>query len=197
MGSRYGLRKEVARIISEVRSRYVLLESSPLLVGRGLALVLGDLAAMGYDAHWCRLSAADCRAPHQRDRIWLVAYPDSERQPQPARPQQNSRVGPEQRLEAMEPPSSPEPTQRPGDLADAGRVDSKRVLPECLDAPQREKPRKGSPGSCGHGLRPWLPEPGMGRVADGMAYRMDRLKALGNGQVPRVAAAAFDFLHNE
>ncbi|WP_122433890.1 DNA cytosine methyltransferase [Pseudomonas viridiflava] len=196
-GSRSGLWKEMARIISEVRCRYVLLENSPLLVGRGLALVLGDLAAMGYDAHWCRLSAADCRAPHQRDRIWLVAYPDSERQPQPARQQQNSRMGPEQRREAMEPTISPEPTQRLGDLADAGRTDCKRVLPERLDAPQREKPRKGSPGSCGHGLRPWPPEPGMGRVADGMAYRMDRLKALGNGQVPRVAAAAFDFLRHE
>ncbi|UZS64499.1 DNA cytosine methyltransferase [Pseudomonas syringae] len=186
----------MARIISEVRCRYVLLENSPLLVGRGLTVVLGDLAVMGYDAHWCRLSAADCRAPHQRDRIWLVAYPDSERESQPARQQQNIRMGPEQRREALEPTISPEPTQRPGDLADAVRVDCKRVLPECLDAPQREKPRKGSPGSCGHGLRPSPPEPGMGRVADGMAYRMDRLKALGNGQVPRVAAAAFDFLHN-
>ena len=40
----------------------------------------------------------------------------------------------------------------------------------------------------------WPCEPGMGRVADGMAFRVDRLKALGNGQVPRVAATAFDIL---
>ncbi|MGN2412362.1 DNA cytosine methyltransferase [Pseudomonas syringae] len=192
-GSRSGLWKEMARIIGEVRCRYVLLENSPLLVGRGLAMVLGDLATLGYDAHWCRLSAADCRAPHQRDRIWLVAHPDGERQPQPARQQQNSRMGPEQRSQAVGPP---EPTQRPGGLVYACKFDGERIIPECLNPTQRQKPHKGSPGSCGHGFRPWPPEPGMGRVADGIAYRMDRLKALGNGQVPRVAATAFDLLHN-
>jgi DNA (cytosine-5)-methyltransferase 1 len=37
----------------------------------------------------------------------------------------------------------------------------------------------------------WPDEPNLPRVANGLAYRMDRLKAIGNGQVPRVAAAAF------
>ena len=44
----------------------------------------------------------------------------------------------------------------------------------------------------GHGW--WAVEPGMGRVAHGMADRLDRLKAIGNGQVPRVAAEAFTIL---
>ena len=40
----------------------------------------------------------------------------------------------------------------------------------------------------------WDAEPHVGRVANGVAYRVDRLKALGNGQVPIVAAAAFRIL---
>ena len=40
----------------------------------------------------------------------------------------------------------------------------------------------------------WATEPRVGRVADGVAARVDRLKAIGNGQVPKVAAAAFTLL---
>ncbi|EMV5794210.1 DNA cytosine methyltransferase [Escherichia coli] len=72
-GEKSGLWRHMARIISEVRPRFVLVENSPLLVRRGLAVVVGDLAEMGYDAQWCRLSALDAGAPHKRDRIWVVA----------------------------------------------------------------------------------------------------------------------------
>jgi DNA (cytosine-5)-methyltransferase 1 len=72
-GSRSGLWKDMARIIGEVLPSDVYLENSPMLVGRGLALVLGELAEMGYDSEWCLVSAADLGAPHKRDRIWLLA----------------------------------------------------------------------------------------------------------------------------
>src|SRR5690606_21929618 len=51
-GSRSGLWSEMARIVGEVQPRYVWVENSPLLVSRGLGLVLADLAALGYDARW-------------------------------------------------------------------------------------------------------------------------------------------------
>lgn len=76
-GERSGLWLEMARIIREVRPRFVFLENSPMLTSRGLGRVLGDLAAMGFDARWGVLGAADFDAPHQRDRIWIVAYADS------------------------------------------------------------------------------------------------------------------------
>jgi len=44
------------------------------------------------------------------------------------------------------------------------------------------------------GEKPWQIEPCMGRVADGVAHRVDRLKALGNGQVPLVAATAWNIM---
>ena len=76
-GARSGLWAHMARIIGEVRPRYAFIENSPLLARRGLDRVLADLAAMGFDARWGIVSAAEVGAPHKRDRIWIVA--DSER----------------------------------------------------------------------------------------------------------------------
>ena len=72
-GERSGLWGEMARVIREVRSRYVFVENSPMLTSRGLGTVLGDLAAMGFDARWCVLGACDAGAPHKRERIWILA----------------------------------------------------------------------------------------------------------------------------
>jgi DNA (cytosine-5)-methyltransferase 1 len=73
-GARSGLWKQMARIIGEVRPRFVWVENSPMLVSRGLAVVLGDLAEMGYDARWGVVGAVDAGAPHKRDRCWVVAH---------------------------------------------------------------------------------------------------------------------------
>jgi DNA (cytosine-5)-methyltransferase 1 len=77
-GARSGMWGHMARIVGEVRPRYVFVENSPALLTRGLGRVLGDLAALGYDCRWTVLGAADVGAPHQRDRFWLVAtLPDA------------------------------------------------------------------------------------------------------------------------
>jgi DNA (cytosine-5)-methyltransferase 1 len=72
-GERSGLWVEMARVIREVRPRFVFVENSPALVARGLGRVLGDLAEMGFDARWGVVSAADVGAPHLRQRIWILA----------------------------------------------------------------------------------------------------------------------------
>jgi DNA (cytosine-5)-methyltransferase 1 len=74
-GGSSGLWSHMARIVGEVRPRFVFVENSPLLVQRGLAVVISDLAAMGYDARWGVLGAHHVSAPHKRERLWLVAYP--------------------------------------------------------------------------------------------------------------------------
>jgi DNA (cytosine-5)-methyltransferase 1 len=74
-GERSGLWEEMRRIISEVRPRYAFVENSPALVRRGLGRILGDFTEMGYDAKWGIFSAADIGARHQRERLWIVAYP--------------------------------------------------------------------------------------------------------------------------
>jgi site-specific DNA-cytosine methylase len=50
-------------------------ENAPALLGRGLGEVLGDLAEIGYDAEWHCVRACDIGFPHERDRIWIIAYP--------------------------------------------------------------------------------------------------------------------------
>jgi DNA (cytosine-5)-methyltransferase 1 len=72
-GARSGMWHHMARIIGEIRPSYVFVENSPMLTLRGLGRVLGDLAAMGYDAEWGVLGACDTGGPHRRDRIWVLA----------------------------------------------------------------------------------------------------------------------------
>ena len=78
-GERSGLWSHMARIVGEVRPQYVFVENSPLLVSRGLDVVLADLAALGYDARWGVVGAHHAGAPHRRDRCWVVAYGGSGR----------------------------------------------------------------------------------------------------------------------
>jgi DNA (cytosine-5)-methyltransferase 1 len=69
----------MARIVREVRPRFAFVENSPILTSRGLGRVLGDLAEMGYNARWGVLGADDIGGPHQRERIWILAYSDEVR----------------------------------------------------------------------------------------------------------------------
>src|SRR5574337_1651975 len=92
-GERSGLWREMARIVGEVRPRYVFVEHSPLLVGRGLVRVLADLAEMGFDATWGVVGAADVGAPHQRDRLWIVANANGLRELQPSPCERDKRDG--------------------------------------------------------------------------------------------------------
>src|SRR5258708_2164912 len=76
-GERSGLWSEYARIIGEVRPKYVIVENVAALLGRGLERVLGDLAALGFDAEWHCIPASAVGAPHRRDRVWIVAHSDA------------------------------------------------------------------------------------------------------------------------
>lgn len=73
-GERSGLWSEIARLVRELRPRYVLVENVSALLSRGLGDVLGDLAALGYDAVWHCIQAADVGAEHIRDRVWIVGF---------------------------------------------------------------------------------------------------------------------------
>lgn len=167
-GERSGLWREMARVIGEVRPRFVFVENSPLLVGRGLAVVLGDLAEMGYDARWGIVGAHHAGAPHRRDRIWIwaklrgiVADADDER--------------------SLD-------TFCPG--RDAARDGGAAVADADGRGEQNERGRFGAGGW-------WSAEPRLDRVAHGVANRVDRLRCIGNGQVPAVAALAWRILGDE
>ena len=78
-GERSGLWFEYARLIGEVGPRWVIIENVSILRSRGLVTILQNLSEIGYDAEWHCITASYVGAPHQRDRIWVLADPKSER----------------------------------------------------------------------------------------------------------------------
>ena len=73
-GARSGLWGEYRRLIGEIRPRFVVVENVPGLLSLGMGTVLGDLSEIGYNAVWDSIPASAVGAPHQRDRLWIVAY---------------------------------------------------------------------------------------------------------------------------
>ena len=241
-GARSGLWSEMARIIREVGPRYVLVENSPMLTSRGLGRVVGDLAAMGYDAQWGVLGADDAGAPHRRDRIWIVAYAAQlgrgtrrARRPDPSRARKSEltlsavanasggrcdradggEVDLAGRAETISASEALADANRERELQPQGRKCAERgwtgnsrqnvADAECErrgqvvapiagrthgEGPASEAQHGGSPG----GRTWWESEPDVGRVADGVAARVDRLRCLGNGQVPAVVRLAWNLL---
>ncbi len=76
-GTRSGLWKEYFKAIHILRPKIVFVENVSALLSRGLDIVLGDLASIGYDAEWDCIPASAVGAPHRRDRVWIIAYPNS------------------------------------------------------------------------------------------------------------------------
>jgi DNA (cytosine-5)-methyltransferase 1 len=159
-GERSGLWAHFARLIGELRPRYVLVENVPALLVRGMGRVLGDLAALRYDAEWDCVPAAAFGAPHLRARIFILAYPSGGRRPNDGLQEgwDSARGG----CEAL------------ADADSFGRDWRARIV------------RTPGRGELAHGGR-WATEPDVGRVAYGVPARVDRLRALGNGVVPQVS----------
>jgi DNA (cytosine-5)-methyltransferase 1 len=75
-GERSGLWFQFHRLIKEIQPRYALIENVSALRSRGLDTVLRGLSEIGYDAEWHCIPASAVGAPHRRDRVWIVAYPN-------------------------------------------------------------------------------------------------------------------------
>lgn len=218
-GERSGLWSEFARIIGEVRPRFVFVENSPMLTSRGLGRVLGDLASLGFDAEWCVLGACDAGAPHRRERIWILAHTEGKRHWQGGEPgnfsKQNAGSWPSLQAESCRPSLLPnvanpggirhgheegeirtgrDSTRCCGELANAYGFNEQGVESRIIDPENRGESGERPARPCCDGLGWWETEPALGRVANGVAHRVDRLKAIGNGQVPAVAALAWGTL---
>lgn len=74
-GERSGLWREYLRIIGELRPGFALVENVAALLNRGIERVVGDLAAIGYDAEWDVVGVDVLGASQHRERVWILAYP--------------------------------------------------------------------------------------------------------------------------
>lgn len=170
-GERSSLWFEMSRIIGEIRPRYVVLENVANLLfgGRGawFGAVLGTLASLGYDAEWHIISAAAVGAPHIRERIWVIAYPDGLSREQ----EEFSNV-------------EPDPARCVA-FAHTDGQRSKGSTEESLQGEQVLKPQ--SLRAFTRELRfPDLPTSRVCRGDDGIRDRTYRLRALGNSVVPQI-----------
>ena len=180
-GEASGMWREMARIIHEVRPKFVFVENSPMLTSRGLGRVLGDLASMGFDAKWGVLGAADVGATHKRDRIWIVGV-DRHTNSHDVQTKRNFFKG--------------KNSNTSGVCSKMANTEVSRFT-SCNQSSSRSKTKTVERQSWrvnnefGRTKHWWATEPNVGRVVDGMASRVDRLKAIGNGQVPLCAATAW------
>ena len=183
-GARSGLWGEMARIIREVRPRFVLVENSPMLASRGLGRVVGDLAAMGYDARWGVLGADAAGAPHKRDRIWIVGT------------LADALCSGREELDAAAQPTEP----RFGRGRSHAETNTDANGDGCTARGGVATGQARSRGAHGHNTQRlfrcdwWRAEPMPSPVAHGVAARMDQIRCTGNGQVPAVVRLAWSLL---
>ena len=224
-GGRSGLWWEFHRLIKEIKPNYAIIENVSALRSRGLDQVLRSLAEIGYDAEWHCIPASAVGAPHRRDRIWIVAYANSndgrawsgpksldgqawmesgggsqgffERETSQAVANADniglqrggkSRIG-EEMGETRSQFTGSGAVRYDRDVANADNKRSQGRL--YWWANQKRESELGYLGRCStvHGQSikdQWTTEPDVGRVANGIPNRVDRLKQLGNAVVPQI-----------
>lgn len=239
-GEESGLWREMARIVGEVRPRFVLVENSPALTFRGGTKVVGDLASMGYGVRWGVMGAADAIwlsgdpcIDHKRDRIWLLAFTDapgfgrreagSRELASSAYSNANSKSERWREAGAVRHSQSSQRStcchQASSDTEKLGlqswtlRVGTEEVFPNahfgnqeacnpngfgCRQVEQDDhsgEDRERSASEASQSVAGWWSaEPDVDRVVHGLAHRVDRLRAIGNGQVPAVVKLAWETL---
>ena len=181
-GTRSGLWFEFHKAICALRPRYALIENVSAITNNGLHIVLAGLAEAGYNAEWFTLQAAEVEAPHRRERLFIV----SRRQPQSLIPDtDNNRCFYGQTK--VKPTEDGKYAQRDTSASrtNVSNTESARFTGGIIGSAQ-EQSRRSYTRNTQHGGW-WAVEPNVGRVANGVPSRVDRIKCLGNAVVPQVA----------
>ena len=208
-GTRSGLYREVLRIAGMVRPKQLFLENVSAILGNGLGTVLGDLAALGYDCRWLCIRASDVGAPHHRDRWFaLCTHTNSQQRGASGMGQDTRTDGRDNAARGCEVFSNSDNSGRRNgtfqyvsrkheSTPDTGNDGEKESL-AYTDSPQRQRnecaERIGAQHANIGGAGWWEAESFVGRVVDGVPYRVHRLNGLGNAQVPLQAATAYRLL---
>ncbi len=167
VGSRSGLWSEMFRLIRDVCPKWAIIENVSALRSRGLALVLQDLCTIGYRAEWHCIPASAVGAPHQRDRIWILAYTlfqyEAQRRQCQTASHESGIGGNEQ--------------GRGGSVAERQR---------CFYSSRQNTSPVLRTISSNTGQNQWQEKSCIHRVVDGLPGGLDRHQQLGNAVVPQI-----------
>ncbi len=199
----------VKQAISELRPRYAIMENVRGHLSLGGLSVIAELAAIGYDAEWRVVSAASVGANHRRDRIIIVAYPNDSGSRASKRATYGEWAANEQGWQNQSqfgscgcstPLADTDKPRLQGwtSSQDARWQSAERHIGQSssvmadttskrLQGAVREVFKRPGTGFTYSGWQWWETEPELGRVANGVPARVDRLKGLGNAVVPQVA----------
>ena len=167
---------EFSRLVDELRPAWVIGENVAGHISMGLDDVLSDLEGQGYTCRTFVIPACAVDAPHRRDRVWTVAYA--------AQLQRNGRGKHRQQDERQVSKSGERGGAKPLAYSDHQGLQGRS---QTGDLGSKRSRRNEQPERCTDLPRAaWLPEPDVGRVANGVPRRVDRLKALGNAVVPQI-----------
>ena len=169
-GHRSGLWGEMYRIVGEVRPDYIIIENSPNLAFRGFERVLCDLSEIGYDAEWQCLSATTFGFRHRRERIYVIAYPNT-----------HSKF-PDRMGNAFIDVARFKDPKEWSEIRSEFRLDTKEMV--------FKQDQWGSEG------QNTIAEPLLCGAGDGIPERMDRLAGLGNAIVPFIGYYLFECIKN-
>jgi DNA (cytosine-5)-methyltransferase 1 len=186
---------EMLRVIRTIKPTWVVAENVRGLLsiedGMVFEQVCVDLEDSGYDVQAFVIPAVACDAKHRRDRVWFVAHANA----------QHLRCSEQECKHAWAEElggSCRDGLDAGHDVANASREGLQKrggaPLGQSQQEPQSQR-RSGEQGRIqdeqGTSRCRWLPEPDVGRVADGIPCRVDRLRSLGNAIVPQVAERIF------
>ena len=194
----------VRRIVREVRPSFVFLENVPGIKPY-IPGITADLTEIGYRWTYGFLSAAGCGAPHKRIRWFCLGYTSEcgcsrfDRR----RSGQKFENGREEIPNAPDNGCSRSRLARTGrngfedcgeDVPDTEREQTRGLCESQSQSDIRTSCRRNTERVKLQGQNWWAIEPDVGRVAHGVPFRVDRLRALGNAVVPIVAATAWRIL---
>jgi len=191
--SRSGIFYELMRVICMVRPRFVVLENVAAILNNGLDIVLGELSQAGYDAEWSIISASSLGACHKRSRWWCVAYT-------------NDYGSSSTEISGLDDKTDNDSSKRPNQISESSRSskstnsrtfqsftkstdsNSERLQRQVFSKMEREIWTESNTRRLNPNWRQYVSKPILPRGSDGLSFRVDRTKALGNSVVPQVAA---------
>jgi len=203
----------IFRIVAQKRPTWCVFENVHGHIAMGLDQVLADLESEGYSTRTFVVPACGVNAPHKRDRLWIVAYSNSDDGRNGSSTKSQGRQSRMEHRSGSQRQPIQEPNKNVADTTILGSQEHGHGKPDEFVHVSEDVANSSGEGSQGRlsgrsnserqsfvgqsgcssstygqsGEDWWAVEPNVRRVAHGIPKRVDRIKGLGNAIVPKIA----------